>query len=139
VRLDVDRWLAQLPVADERESADIVLEGCLIASDNDKVRLLVGRLCLAFARADVLAAEELDDRECGESTAAAIHARLVVRRGAALLDASPGELHADRIRGRAPFALSARPPVILAAPAPRYRALERAFMAPEHVRSDERR
>ncbi len=60
-------------------------------------------------------------------TTAAIHVRVVLTRGARLLDARPAELFEGSIPGRVPFALATRPPVIRLGAKPRFRALERDY------------
>jgi hypothetical protein len=125
--IHVQRWLAQVPDADERFPDGIALEGWLIAAGDGEARFLTGRLCLTFSRADIVAIEEVAEEE-SRTEGSAIHVRVVVGRGARLLDASPAELFDGLIPGRAPFALATRPPVIRTGAIPRFSALERDYL-----------
>jgi hypothetical protein len=106
VALDVVRWLADLPRAEEEVTLDLVFDGWLIQEAAASIRIVTGGLCLTFATADVLSIEVLG----AASQASAQRARVSVRRGAPLLDARPRECMADHLPdGRRPFALSSRP------------------------------
>jgi hypothetical protein len=116
---DLERWLAVLPGADEEPGDGLVLSGRLAPAPPGRVRLVTRDLSLAFHADDVLDLE---------SSGAAGEVRLLLRRGAALVDARPAPLEPDAPAGRRPFALATRPRTLTLAPAPRFRALERAFL-----------
>jgi hypothetical protein len=89
------------------------------AGCGDDTRIVVGLLCLAFSSADVIAVHELEGGRV----------RLIVRRGAPLLDAIPWECVAGEIpQGRKPFALSSRPLTIRSLPFSRFRELEARYL-----------
>jgi hypothetical protein len=126
--IDVQRWLTQVPNADEQFPDGIALEGWLIAAEDGEARVLTGGLCLSLSRADIVGIEEVAEEDFAAAKTSAIHVRAVVRRGAPLLDASPAELFDGSIPSRAPFALATRPPVIRTGAMPRFRALERHYL-----------
>jgi hypothetical protein len=106
---DRKRWIAHLPVADEETVVDLVVVGWLLPGPAERAQIVAGDLCLTFATIDVLDLEPLGE-PLEKSDGGARRVRLVVRRGAALLDVCPRECVVGRLPlGRQPFALSSRP------------------------------
>lgn len=103
-----------------------MLTGCLLPTEADEVRIVVGEFCLSFSRGDVLGVAPVEAAEHAGMKPPAGTARIAVRRGAPLLDARLGMLiHESSQR---PFALSSRPLRLTIDPAPRFRELERQFL-----------
>jgi hypothetical protein len=123
--VDVARWLADLPRADEEITPQLVFEGWLIQGTAPFIRIISGGLCLKFATGDVIGIEVLDTA----SEERARRARVIVRRGAPLLDACPGERMLGHLpAGRRPFALSSRPLFPGTISRTRFRELEEDFI-----------
>ena len=123
-RYDVAAWLQHLPDADEEYSSEIVVEGWLAPSTVNEVRLVAGVLCLTFLQTDVLRLEQVESTD-----RPSIRTRMVLRRGATLLDARPAECAGDaRTRGRQPFAIATRPTPMKPITMARFRELESDFL-----------
>lgn len=124
--MDLEQWVAQLPVSEVEFGDNLVLTGCLLPTEADEIRVLVGDFCLSFSCNDVLGVAPVGAAEDIGMKSPAGTARIAVRRGAPLLDARLGVL----IHGssRKPFALSSRPWPLTLDPAPRFRELERQFL-----------
>lgn len=128
--LDVEEWLATLLVAEEESGDGIVLDGWVLTSELtgeiEKVRLVVGGLYLSFAREDVTDIESVVAAGHGSVPPGAFASRVVVRRGAPILDIRLERLCLQQTRR--PFALSVRPSTITLGPSNRFRELERQFL-----------
>ncbi|HEY8455795.1 MAG TPA: hypothetical protein VIL34_09390 [Actinopolymorphaceae bacterium] len=123
-----NHWLSRLPLADEQAADGIVLTGRVFAGGLDQVHVLVDDLRLTFRAEDIVEVEEVPTSGGDRLHLAPRVFRVVVRPGAPLQDARPGELCERPSPGRRPFALSVRPPVITLGPATRFRDLEREFL-----------
>jgi hypothetical protein len=124
MNVDVAQWIAHLPRADEQVGDGLVLTGYVLPAGAGEMRLAVGEVGLAFALADILdVAPAQEDFGPASSTPAV---RVVVRRGASLLDARPAMLVTGR--PRMPFALSVRLTPVVLEPSRRFRDLERRFL-----------
>jgi hypothetical protein len=124
--MDVEKWLSQLPIAEERISEGILLNGEFMPSAPGEARILVGELCLTFLREDVLDAARAAELENSWPLPQLV--RVVVRKGAPLLDARAKDLCGTALPGRRPFALSARPSIITSDPSPCFRDREHQFL-----------
>ena len=122
--MDVENWLSHLPMAEEHICEGILLNGEFIPSAPGEARVLVGELCLTFLCEDIL-----DIERAAESEDSSLHLRMmriVIRKGAHLLDARAKDPSVASVPGKRPFALAARPSITYN-PSPRFRELERQF------------
>jgi hypothetical protein len=124
--MDVEKWLSHLPIAEERIGEGILLNGEFMPSAPGEARILVGELCLTFLREDILDLELAAELENSPPRPHLI--RIVVRKGAPLLDARAKDLCGTAVPGRRPFALSTRRSIITYDPSPRFRDLEHQFL-----------
>jgi hypothetical protein len=124
--MDVEKWLSHLPIAEEHFGEGILLNGEFMPSAPGEARILIGELCLTFLREDILDIEPAAELETSPPLAHLI--RIVVRKGAAFLDARAKDLCCTAGPGRRPFALSTRPSIITHDPSPRFRDLEHQFL-----------
>jgi hypothetical protein len=107
--MDTETLLSGLPIAEEDTPSDIVLCGWLAPSAPGQFRILVGDLCLCLAEADLLEIEPNALAEFAIRPVSAIGVRIVIRRGAPLLDICMSKIYEGLFPGRKPFALSVRP------------------------------
>lgn len=125
--INIQAWLSELPTAAEETGGGIVLEGFLLPSEADKIRIIVGGLCLSFLKTDVLEMESVNQTEDRSGAQFERGIRAVVRHGAAILDIRLRELCGLETPKR-PFPLSARPPTITLSTSTRFRNLEQQFL-----------
>jgi hypothetical protein len=126
--LDTPRWISGLPDAVEEEPDDLVLVGRVVGEGGSGITVVSGGLCLTLPSDAVLSIEaiEPDTRRPGDSDRAN---RVVIKRGAALLDVRPRECVEGLIpAGRRPFPISTRGQTPRSTAATKYKALERAFL-----------
>jgi hypothetical protein len=122
--MDVEEWLSRLPIAEEHTGQGILINGEFIPGAPGEVRFLVGELCLTFLREDILDIERAAESE--DPPPHRLWMRIVVRKGACLLDARAKDLCVTSVPGKKPFALAARPSITYN-PSPRFRELEHQF------------
>jgi hypothetical protein len=125
MRMDIEKWLSHLPIAEEHIVEGILFDVEFISSTPGEARVVVGELCLTFLREDILDIESAAEMENSPPHGPF---RIVVRKGAPLLDARANEICGKVALGRRPFALSARPSIITHAHSPRFRELEHQFL-----------
>lgn len=125
---DIKKWLSLLPFAEEQAANGIVLNGCLVSSQARKATILVGGVYLSFHRSDILEIEPADSTEDPVHPPSKVAIRVVIRRGASLLDIGLGQLDDEPSHHRRPFALSVRSLAATPAAADRFRNLERQFL-----------
>ncbi len=110
--IDLEKLLSSLPMAVEDRVTGILLCGWLAPSEPGEFRILVGDLCLCFQESDLLDIERTSLTESGLRPAFAIGIRVLVRRGAPLLDLCLSKVYEGLFPGRKPFALAVRPHTI---------------------------
>jgi hypothetical protein len=123
----MDPWLAALPLADEVFGDGIVLNGRLLPDIDGAFRILSCGLCLSFNKEDVLRIEPALAGSPLERLPRNL-SQVVIRHGAHLVDVRPA---ATVVRGRLqkrPFAIAARPSVIVPASSNSFRELEWRFL-----------
>jgi hypothetical protein len=127
MKVDVVQWLSRLPLAEEQAGDGIVLDGWLGRGEHGRADIFTGGLRISVRSQEIL--------EVGSAETDRIPApfslkpvRIVVRRGAALLDIRPHELCEQLPPKRKPFALAVRPSHQPLGPADRFRELEREFL-----------
>ncbi len=102
--------------------------GYLLPSAPDEARILLESFVLTISRADIL--EVVEKPIAGWCETVACRVELVVARGARLLSVDPSFPYASLLpRGHRPFSFSARRDPPIARPAPKYREIERAWLA----------
>jgi hypothetical protein len=127
MNIDVAEWLCRLPLADEQAGDGIVLDGWLVPGEDGRTDISVRGLRLSFRSQDVLETQSVETEDAyAPSSPRAV--RLLVRRGAAVLDIRPDEFCVALPPRRKPFALAVRPSHQLLGPANRFRELEREFL-----------
>lgn len=129
--MDVEKWLSHLPIAEEHIGEGILLNGEFMPSAPGEARILVGELCLTFHREDILDTEPAAELENSLPLRHVI--RIVVRKGAPLLDARAKDLCGAALPARRPFALTTRPSIMTSDPAPCFRDLEHQFLRRESL------
>ncbi|HKT48555.1 MAG TPA: hypothetical protein VJP87_13605 [Candidatus Acidoferrales bacterium] len=110
--IDLNSLLASLPMAVEDRHAGIQLCGWLAPSEAGEMRIVAGDLCLCFREPDVLEIERDVMTESGLQPESAIRVRVLIRRGAPLLDLCLSKVYEGLFPGRKPFALAVRPHTI---------------------------
>jgi hypothetical protein len=133
MNIDVDRWLECLPIAEARTGDGMVIAGQLTAGPAHGVWLLVGELCLAFRLGDILEVVPVAPTERSVASTSQQGVRVLVRRGAPLLDVGLSKATGFEERQRRPFALSARPLTTQVSPCPHFLRLEREFLLRESL------
>lgn len=127
MKVEVAQWLCRLPLADEKVGDGIVLDGWLVPGGDGRADVSVRGLRLSFRSQDVLETQSVETEDApAPSSPRAV--RLLVRRGAAVLDIRPDEFCDALPLGRKPFALAVRPSHQVLGPANRFRELEREFL-----------
>lgn len=127
MKVDIAQWVSRLPLAEEQAGDGIVLDGWLGHGEDGRVDIFVSGLRLSFRSQDILEAESVEiDNASAPSSPKPV--RLLVRRGAAVLDIRPEELCETFPPRRKPFALAIRPSHLVLGPASRFRELEREFL-----------
>jgi hypothetical protein len=127
MKVDLAQWLFRLPLAEEKAADGIVLAGWLGRGEDGRVDIFAGRLRLSVRSQEILEIESAETDEVS-ATFSLKPVRVVVRRGAALLDIRPDELCKELPPQRKPFALAVRPSHRPLGPADRFRQLEREFL-----------
>ena len=127
MKVDVAQWVSLLPRAEEQAGDGIVLDGWLGRGQNGRVDIFVGGLRLSFRLRDILAIESVTTEDTS-AQASPRPVRVLVRRGAALLDIRPAELCERLPSHQKPFALAVRPYHRVLGGANRFRELEREFL-----------
>lgn len=127
MKVDVAQWVSRLSLAEEQAGDGIVLDGWLGRVEDGRADIFVSGLRISFRLRDILEAEsvETDDASAPSSPRPV---RLLVRRGAAVLDVRPEELCEVFLPRQKPFALAVRPSHLVLGPASRFRELEREFI-----------
>ncbi len=127
MKVDVAQWLCRLPLAEEQAAEGIVLDGWLVSDEEGRADILVKGLRLSFRGQDILESESVET-EGASAPSSPRHVRLLVRRGAAVLDIRPDELCDAYPSHQKPFALAVRPSHLVLGPANAFRELEREFL-----------
>jgi hypothetical protein len=122
---NIEEWLSQLPTAHECPSEGILLVGTLAPSAPEVACVVVGGFCFVFRRADIL---DIEIQDCSQVASQPQTIRVVVRKGAPLMNAFPSDIRGESPTGRRPFALSSRQSIGVSNPCPRFRALEDHFL-----------
>jgi len=124
---EIVQWVSRLPLVDERAGDGLVLDGWLGRSENGRAEIFVRGLRLSFRLRDILEIESLET-DAAATPSARTPVRLVVRRGAGVLDIRLSELCEGLTPKQRPFALTVRPSHRAIGPANHFRELERAFL-----------
>jgi hypothetical protein len=127
MNVDIVQWVSRLPCADEHAGDGFVLDGWLGRGEDGRAEIFVRGLRLSFRLRDILEIESIETED-GSAPSSRRPARLLVRRGAAVLDIRLDELCEALPPKRKPFALAVRPSHRGVGPANRFRELERAFL-----------
>ena len=127
MNVDIVQWLSGLPGADEHAGDGLVLDGWLGRSEDGRAEIFVRGLRLSFRVRDILEIEFVETEDASAPSSRR-PVRLLVRRGAAVLDMRPDELCEALPPKTKPFALAVRPSHRAVGPANRFRELERAFL-----------
>jgi len=127
MNIDLEKWLSQLPIVEEEIGHGILLNGWLVPGEIDQISIIVGELRLSFFSSDVVETKSVGSTE-HLPPSAGVPIRLVVRRGAPILDICLERPSEGFSQQRRPFALSVRPPTIIRGPSNKFRDLERQFL-----------
>ena len=127
MKVDVVHWLSLLPLAEEHAGEGIVLNGWIGCGENGRAEIFASGLRLSFGSQDILDIEPAGT-DFVSATSPLKPVRVVVRRGATLLDVRPDTLCEDLLPQQKPFALAVRLSHQPIGPADRFRELEREFL-----------
>jgi hypothetical protein len=127
MKVDVAQWVSRLPLAEEQVGDGIVLDGWLGRAEDGRADIFVSGLRLSFRLQDILETQSVG-MEDPSAPSSPRPVRLLVRRGAAVLDIRPDQLCEICLSRRKPFALAVRPSHLVLGPANRFRELEREFL-----------
>jgi hypothetical protein len=126
MKIDVARWVALLPLAEEPTVEGIVLSGWLAPGEDGQADLFVGGLRLSFQIDDLLEIEPEAEDVRPPGSPRLVH--ILLRRGAPILDIRLDALCQEQPPQLKPFALAVRPSHLLLGPVSRFRDLEREFL-----------
>jgi hypothetical protein len=123
-----DAWLESLPAGDGPQPGGLTLVGLLVRSPDDRLRLLMGGLCLDFAAGDVAGVTPIG-LPAAFDTPGAVAVEATLRAGAPLLGIHDAKaLRTAAAAGRAPFAIATRSEVKVVPPSTGYAREEAAYL-----------
>ncbi len=125
---EIKKWLSQLPMSEEITTNYIELDGFLLRSPLNIVRLIVDKICIEIDATDLL---KIEERTHGKkfSEDSLIPVRAQFRTGAGILDVYPSDIYMKLVpKSSRPFVTCVREGSFRSKSENRFHALESEFL-----------